>query len=323
MSTDTILVLAKPNEAPIALLKQRLTSPNIVVGDSADAFRAAAAEATVLFNWSGSLPLLRTVFGMCPHLRWVHSRSVGLERTLFPEISESSVPITNSIGVYSASLGEFTLAAILYFAKDLRRMIRNQIAGVWQPFDVTPVSGQTLGIVGYGDIGRAIAARVRPLGMSVLAVKRHPPASPGADPLVDAFYTPEHRIEMISRCDYVAVAAPLTDETRGMIAAPEFAAMKPTAVVINIGRGPIIDEPALLHALSTGQIKGAALDVFDQEPLPQGHPFYKLENVLLSPHCADHTPVWLDEAMELFIEQYQRFQKGEPLLNVVNKKLGY
>jgi phosphoglycerate dehydrogenase-like enzyme len=128
---------------------------------------------------------------------------------------------------------------------------------------------------------------------------------------------------MISRCDYVAVAAPLTDETRGMIAAPEFAAMKPTAVVINIGRGPIIDEPALLNALTTGQIKGAALDVFDQEPLPQGHPFYKLENVLLSPHCADHTPVWLDEAMELFIEQYQRFQKGEPLLNVVNKKLGY
>jgi phosphoglycerate dehydrogenase-like enzyme len=274
MSTDTILVLAKPNEAPIALLKQRLTSPNIVVGDSADAFRAAAAEATVLFNWSGSLPLLRTVFGMCPHLRWVHSRSVGLERTLFPEISESSVPITNSIGVYSASLGEFTLAAILYFAKDLRRMIRNQIAGVWAPFDVTPVSGQTLGIVGYGDIGRAIAARVRPLGMSVLAVKRHPPASPGADPLVDAFYTPEHRIEMISRCDYVAVAAPLTDETRGMIAAPEFAAMKPTAVVINVGRGPIIDEPALLHALTApAKSKAPRLTSSIRSPCRRAIPF--------------------------------------------------
>jgi phosphoglycerate dehydrogenase-like enzyme len=260
---------------------------------------------------------------MCPHLRWVHFRSVGLDHALFAEISESSVLLTNSIGIYSAALGEFTLAAILYFAKDLRRMIRNQIAGVWEPFDVTPISGQTLGLVGYGDIGRAIATRVRPLGMSVLAVKRHTPAPVAPDPLVDAFYTPEHRIEMISCCDYLAVAAPLTAETRGTIDAPEFAAMKPTAVVINVGRGPIIDEPALLHALTTGQIKGAALDVFDQEPLPPGHPFYKLENVLLSPHCADHTPVWLDEAMELFIEQYQRFQKGEPLLNVVNKKLGY
>jgi phosphoglycerate dehydrogenase-like enzyme len=128
---------------------------------------------------------------------------------------------------------------------------------------------------------------------------------------------------MISRCDYVVVAAPLTAETRGMIGTPEFAAMKSTAVVINVGRGPIIDEQAMLNALRTSQIKGAALDVFDQEPLPQGHPFYKLENVLLSPHCADHTPEWLDDAMELFIAQYERFRKGEPLRNIVNKKLGY
>jgi phosphoglycerate dehydrogenase-like enzyme len=202
-------------------------------------------------------------------------------------------------------------------------MVRNQMAGVWEAFDVLPVSGQTVGIVGYGDIGRAVALRVRPLGMTVLGVKRHVAPSTGADPLVEKMYSPDRRIEMISRCDYVVAAAPLTPETRGMIAEPEFAAMKPTAAVINVGRGPVIREEALVSALSQGRIKGAALDVFDHEPLPEGHPFYKLENVLLSPHCADHTPDWLDRAMQFFIEQFERFEKGEPLMNVVDKTLGY
>jgi phosphoglycerate dehydrogenase-like enzyme len=323
MGNDTILVLADPDEPQLAMLEQRLTAVTIIAGNSAEAFVSAAPHATVLLNWSGSFDVFRKVFGMCSHLGWVHSRSVGLERTLFPELSASSVPLTNGIGVFSASLGEFTLGAILYFAKDFRRMIRNQTAGVWKAFDVVPVAGQTVGIVGYGDIGRAIAARVRPLGMSVLALKRHPSALRGADPLVEQTYGPENLTEMLPRCDYVVVAAPLTPETRGMIGEPGFAAMKPTAVVINVGRGPVISEKALIDALSNGRIKGAALDVFDQEPLPQGHPFYKLENVLLSPHCADHTPDWLDNAMEFFIEQYERFRKGEPLLNIVNKKLGY
>jgi len=128
---------------------------------------------------------------------------------------------------------------------------------------------------------------------------------------------------MLPRCDYIVVATPLTAETRGMIAEPEFTAMKNSAVVINVGRGPIINEDALIHALSTNRIKGAALDVFDHEPLAAGHPFYKLENVLLSPHTADHTPDWLDNSIELFLEQFVRYKKGEPLLNVVNKKLGY
>jgi phosphoglycerate dehydrogenase-like enzyme len=215
------------------------------------------------------------------------------------------------------------VGAILYFAKDFRRMIRNQMDGVWEAFDVTPVSGQTVGIIGYGDIGRATAARVRPMGMTVLALKRHASQLALADPLVDKTYGPEQRGEMLSRCDYVVVATPLTSETRGMIGKPEFAAMKLTAVVINVGRGPVIDEQSLINALSGQRIKGAALDVFDEEPLPQGHPFYKLENVLLSPHCADHTPDWLDNAMQFFIEQFERYRKGEPLLNVVDKRLGY
>jgi phosphoglycerate dehydrogenase-like enzyme len=126
----------------------------------------------------------------------------------------------------------------LYFAKDFRRMIRNQMAGVWEAFDVMPALGQTVGILGYGDIGRAVAGSARPLGMAVLASNAHVGPSHGADPLVEQMYSPDRRIEMIPRCDYVVAAAPLTPETRGMIAEPEFAAMKPTAEVINVGRGP-------------------------------------------------------------------------------------
>jgi len=323
VTNDLILVLADPRDPQLGLLTQKLAGTRIIAGNSPEVFVAAAADATVLLNWSGSLELFRKVFAVCPNLRWVHSRSVGLERTLFPELNESSVPLTNGSGVFSPSLGEFTLGAILYFAKDFRRMIQNQLARKWEVFDVTMAEGKTVGIVGYGDIGRAVAARVRPLGMRVIALKRHA-ARPGEpDPLVEQIFGPEKRVEMISRSDYLVVATPLTAETRGMIGEPEFAAMKPTAVVINVGRGPVINEKALVRALSEWRIKGAALDVFDQEPLPPGHPFYSLENVLLSPHCADHTPDWLDNAMEFFIEQFERYRKGEALLNVVDKKLGY
>lgn len=323
MRTETILVLANPDEPQIAMLRERLASIEIIVGNSAEAFEQAAVRATVLFNWSGPLAIFKKVFAMCPNLLWVHSRSVGLERTLFPELVESAVPLTNGVGVFSASLGEFVLGAILYFAKDFRRMIRNQMAGTWEAFDVLWASGQTVGIIGYGDIGHAVAERARALGMTVLASRRHASPSRGADPLVAEVFLPERRLEMISRCDYVVVAMPLTAETRGIIGVAEFAAMKPSAVVINVGRGPVIDEAAMVSALLNGTIKGAALDVFDHEPLPAGHPFYKLENVLLSPHCADHTPDWLDNAMKFFIEQYNRFGEGKALLNVVDKKLGY
>lgn len=247
--------------------------------------------------------------------------AAGLDKLLFPELVESEVVLTNGSGVFSASLGEFVLAAILYFAKDFRRMIRNQAAGVWDPFDVEEIAGQTVGILGYGDIGRAVASRVHAMGMHVLALKRHLPELP--DPLVKEFYRPEARREMIALCDYIVATAPLTEETRHMLSAPEFAAMKPTAVVINVGRGPVINEAALLAALMTGKIKGAGLDVFEHEPLPAGHPFYKLENVLLSPHCADHTADWQDQAMRFFLEQYARFENGESLKNLVNKRLGY
>jgi phosphoglycerate dehydrogenase-like enzyme len=323
MDNNTVLVLANPTEPQLAMLEQLPPNTGIAVGNSLEAFERAAPDANVIYNWSLSGALMRDVFRMCPRVQWVHTRSAGLDNILFQELVESPVPLTNGTGVFSPSLGEFALAAILYFAKDLRRMVRSQEAGVWEQFDITEIGGQTVGIVGYGDIGRAVATRVKAMGMRVLAVKRSGPLLYNVDPLVARIYKPDDLTEMLPLCDYVVVAAPLTPETRGMIGDAAFAAMKRDAVVINVGRGPVIDEGAMVRALSEGRIKGAALDVFDVEPLPAGHPFYCLKNVLLSPHCADHTPDWMDRAMQFFIEQFERFRKGEPLMNVVDKAAGY
>ena len=249
------------------------------------------------------------------------ARVLRFPASLFPELVQNPVPLTNGSGVFSPSLGEFALAAILYFAKDFRRMLCNQQAERWEQFDVDEISGQTVGIVGYGDIGRAVAARVHAMGMQVLALKRHAPASP--DPLIARFYKTDELLPMLAECDFVVVTAPLTPETHHLISDAAFAAMKSSAVVINIGRGPVIDQAAMVRALAAGRIRGAGLDVFEQEPIPPGDPIYKLENVLVSPHCADHTKDWLNQAMRFFLQQYERFANGQPLANVVEKHLGY
>jgi phosphoglycerate dehydrogenase-like enzyme len=314
---NLVLVLASRTAPQFAMLNE---IPHTICSDVTTRSQAER-DATVILQWSGTRELLRAIFPRCGKLGWIHSMAAGVDKLLFPELVESTIQLTNSSGVFSASLGEFALAAILYFAKDFRRMVRNQIAGIWEQFDVEEIAGRTVGILGYGDIGRALATRVHAMGMRVLAVKRH--VSESRDPLVERFYEPDARRHMIALCDYIVATAPLTQETRHMISESEFAAMKPTAVVINVGRGPVIDEAALLRALTAGRIKGAGLDVFENEPLPAGHPLYTLENVLLSPHCADHTADWQDQAMRFFLDQYRRFENGEPLKNIVNKRLGY
>jgi phosphoglycerate dehydrogenase-like enzyme len=259
---------------------------------------------------------------MAPRVQWVHSLSAGLESILFPGLAESTVPMTNGRGVFKESLGEFTVASILFFAKDLRRMLRNQEAGRWEQFDVEMVQGKTLGVLGYGEIGRAAAVRAHALGMKIHVIRRRPQLS-DEDPIVEKSFSIADRAEMMAGVDYLLVAAPLTGETRGLVSTAELQRMKRSAVVINVGRGPVIDEAALIAALRDGTIRGAALDVFDVEPLPAGHAFYGMDNVLLSPHCADHTSTWTDEAMQFFLENLRRFQSGEPLMNLVDKKSGY
>jgi phosphoglycerate dehydrogenase-like enzyme len=312
-----VLVLSNSSDPQLDMLEDL---PRVLVNSPAD-LTEAAREAEVILHWAGPRDLLRSAFLASTGVRWIHSRSAGLDKILFPELVQSAVPLTNGSGVFSQSLGEFALAAILYFAKDLRRMIRNQEAGRWEQFEVEEIAGQTVGIIGYGDIGRAVASRMHAMGMRVMALKRHSPRS--ADPLVSQVYQPHELSAMLTLCDYVVVAAPLTPETRHMIGDAAFAAMKPNAVVINIGRGPVIDQAAMVRALTEGRIRGAGLDVFEQEPIPPGDPIYEFENVLVSPHCADQTKDWLNQAMRFFLLQYERYCNGLSLENIVEKHLGY
>jgi len=322
MDDITVLVLADPSEPQLAMLECLPQNTSIAVGNSPEAFERLAPDATAIFNWSGSGELLQQAFAMSPRVRWVHSRAAGLDGQLFPDLVEGPVMLTNGSGVFSQPLGEWVIGAALFFAKDFRRLVRSQEAGVWDQFDCVELSKQTMGIIGYGDIGRAVARRAKALEMKVLGVRRHPDQSSG-DAHVDEVYGMPNRFEVLKRSDYVVVAAPLTPETRGLIGEAELNAMQATAVIMNVGRGPVIDEAALIRALEQRRIRGAALDVFDREPLPEGHAFYKLDNVLLSPHCADHTPGWLETAMQFFLDNFERFRKGEPLKNIVDKRLGY
>jgi phosphoglycerate dehydrogenase-like enzyme len=322
MDNSTVLVLADPAERQLAMLEELAEGASVAVGNRTEAFANAARDADVILNWSGGLALFREVWQMTPRVRWVHSRAAGLDGVLFPELIASPVPLTNGSGVFSQSLGEFVLGAVLYFAKDFARMRRNQSAGRWAPFDVEEISTQTMGIVGYGDIGRACAGRAKAMGMRVLALRRRPERSVGDD-CVDRVYGLDGLLEMIAECDYVVAAAPLTPDTYHLVGKAALAAMKPSAVVINAGRGPVIDETALIEALEQKRIRGAGLDVFEKEPLPDGHAFYRLDNVLLSPHCADHTSDWLEQAMRFFLDQFARYRAGLALKNVVDKQLGY
>jgi phosphoglycerate dehydrogenase-like enzyme len=312
-----VLVLSNTRDPQLDMLSEL----SHTVASNQDEAAQAAADAQVFLHWSGSRDMMRAAFTANPQVRWIHSRNAGLDSMLFPELIESAVPVTNGTGVFSQSLGEFALAMILYFAKDFPRMLRNKAAHRWEIFDLDEIAGQTVGIVGYGDIGRAVAQRAHAMGMKVLALKRHAPS--GGDPLVERFYRPSEMHAMLAQCDYVAACAPLTSETHHMISDAELAAMKPSAVVINVGRGPVIDQAALVRALGDGKIRGAGLDVFEQEPIPADDPIWSLENVFISPHTADHTRDWLDQAMRFFLKQYERFQAGEPLENVVDKRLGY
>ena len=322
MGDIQLLVLADPAARYLAMLDELPPEVGIAAGNTVEAFANTAPAASAILNCQVDGALLRQLFPLCPNLRWVHTFAAGLDRVLFPELVESAVPLTNGSGTFSEILGEYAMAAILFFAKDMRRMVRSQEAGIWDPFDVAEISRQTLGVVGYGDIGRSVAARARALGMRVFASKRRPPSG-GADAFAETIFPPERHVEMLSQCHYVVVATPLTPETRGLLGETEIRAMRPDAVLINLGRGPVIDEAALLRALEEKRIKGAALDVFDQEPLPAGHPFYGLGNVLLSAHCADRTDDFWAKAMRSFLDNFERFRKGEPLRSVADKRLGY
>lgn len=270
------------------------------------------------------LPLILAAF---PSIEWVHVRSAGIDFVVSDEFStfKNNCFVTNAKGQFSSSLAEYTMMACSYFAKELPRLMKNKKNKVWDNYDIEELRGKTLGIVGYGDIGRACAKLATVYGMRIVALRRHPYLSRD-DPWCDVVYGRDKRSlnQLMSESDYIVCSAPSTVETRGMVNADAFQHVKENAVFINLGRGPVVDEAALIKALKSRRIKGAALDVFVQEPLPPESEFWELDNVLLSPHNMDQTSTFMHEATEFFVnENLPRFVCGEDLLNPVNIEDGY
>ena len=317
-----VVVIDKPGASHLKALDALPASIQVVVSNQAALLRESVEDATIIVNGFPDGHLLREIFLQATRLRWVHSLSDGVEKILFPELVASPAVLTNARGVFKRSLAEFVIGAVLYFAKDFRRVVRSQQAALWQPFEMEEAHGKVMGIVGYGETGRACAEKARAFGMKILGLRRRPDLSKG-DPLIEAVFGPNELHDLLAQSDYVVLAAPATPLTRGLIGKAEFRVMKGSAVLINVGRGSSIDETAMIDALEQERIRGAALDVYETEPLPPVHPFYRMENVLLSPHCADHTPGFYELTMAFFIQNLQCFLKGEPLENVVDKQAGY
>ena len=278
MPRNKLVVISQPNAPHLSMLDQLPPDVEVTVGISEDELAGPIADADAVFNGMGKGDVLKKLLPQAKSLRWIHSMSAGVEHLMFPEMVESPVPLTNARGVFADSLAEFVIAGALYFAKDFPRMRRAQNARKWEVFDVEMLNRQSMAIVGYGEIGRAAARKAKALGMKVYATRRRPELLKD-DPIVDEAFSPADRGAMISKADYIVAAAAITPETRGLIGEKEIAGMKRTAVIMNVGRGPVIDEAAMVRALEEGRIKGAVLDVFDKEPLPEDHPFWRMDNV--------------------------------------------
>ena len=282
--------------------------PASVVVHDVDGLRRAlpGADALVLAPRYGDM--IRDVWSEARHLRWIHTLGAGVEKLPFDLLRETDIIITNSRGVYADALGEFVIAALLWFAKDFRHLVDNQAARKWEALEVERLEGATLGIIGYGSIGQAVGRRAEGLGMRVAGARR------GGGASID---------EVIRAADYIVLSTPLTPATRHLMNAARIASMKPTAVLINIARGAIVEEAALIDALAAKRIRGAALDVFEIEPLPADNPLWSLPNVLISPHSADRTRDSHERAVAFFEQNLRRFERGEPLENIVDKNAGY
>lgn len=325
MPPPNLLIVCPPDHYVLRNFQVISNAANITIGIDAATLDGAVPEAEViLYSGMTGGPPFKEVWDRAQRVQWVHSLSAGVEKLLIPEFVASPVPLTNARGVFKRPLAEFVVLGMLYFYKHVRRLVESQHKHHWDSFMVEWLPGKIMGVVGYGEIGRECAMLAKALGVKIYAMRRKPEMSAG-DPILDRVFPATELREMLKEVDVVVAAAPLTPETRHMLGDAEFRAMKPSALVMNVGRGPVIDEAALVRALQEKRIAGAALDVFEEEPLPSDHPFWDMENVLISPHCTDRTrePDWLDLSAQFFVENFQRFIKGEPLVNVVDKKAGY
>ena len=264
--------------------------------------------------------VLHKVLAAAPALRWQHTPSAGVNHILTPSFLERDIILTNGTGIYAIPIAEFVLAFMLYHAKNLSKVQAWQAEHHWgTDFQLQELMDATLLIIGAGSIGKAIAQRAKAFGMRVWGSRRNPQPLPEFERVVGAT---EWR-SLLPEADYVVIATPLTSETKGMFDATALRAMRPNAYLINIARGAIVDEAALLTALREGWIAGAGLDTFCTEPLPPDHPFWSLPNVFVTPHCSGFSPQVIQRSLALFLDNLTRYQAGIPLRNVVDKNAGY
>ena len=294
-----------------------------IVSSDGETILREMADAEIFISWT----LKPEQFARAQKLRWIHSPAAGVTQLLFPAVVESDVIVTNSTTVHSIPVAEQAVALLFALARRFRNCFDDQAAcrwgqkESWEPSRIpTELNGKTLGLVGFGAIGREVAARARALGMTIVAVKRDP--SRGAE-LADRVYSPRELPALLEQADYVLLAAPGNPETRHLIGEPEFGRMKPSAALVNVARGTLVDTDALVRALAAGKLAGAGLDVTDPEPLPPEHPLWKLPNVLITPHLAGATDRYWQRQADMVFENLRRYLSGEPLLNRVDKQRGY
>jgi len=300
-----------------ALLKDRMDVRYVFI-DPSGSLTADAAGAEVLFVW-GSGDFLKRNWHRFLSVRWIHSASAGVDRLLFPELVRSDVVLTSSRNIFDRAMAEYTIGLMLAAAKDLTTTIRRQAAHEWDSRETESLFGKTLVVVGVGPIGRETARLAKSFGMRLIGVGR----TTRDDPDFGQIIASTNLASVLPEADYLLLIAPRTPMTEGLIGREAIALLKPSARVINVGRGSIIDQAELRRALAEGRIAGAALDVFEKEPLAKDDPMWDTPNLLVSPHMAGDYAGWRRDGAELFMENLRRWIAREPLLNVVDKALGY
>jgi phosphoglycerate dehydrogenase-like enzyme len=286
-------------------------------------FLALLAEAEVLYDFPRGHT--RDLSQVVPKLRWVQASMAGAgEVAKKAGLVETDIVVTTASGVYSGPLAEFVVMAMLQHAKGLERLRRDKAERAWRPAHADTLEGKTLCIVGIGNIGRAIAGRARPFGMRILGVKRTVHDEDPARNHADALYGTDRLHEALAEADYVAVTLPGTPETHHLVDEEAIRSMQKGAYFVNVGRGAAVDERGLVEALREGHLSGAALDVFEVEPLPRESPLWELDNVIISPHSTDNLPGLTNRLQtDLFCDNLRRYLDGVPLINVLDKKLLY
>jgi phosphoglycerate dehydrogenase-like enzyme len=288
--------------------------------DSVDSLRAALPGSPVVLGWNFRANELTDAWDAAGDLRWIHWAGAGVDTVLFPGLVESGVTLTDARGIFDQPMAEYVLGLLIAMAKGFPHTFAAQARREWSYRLTERIEGADALVVGVGSIGRAIARTLRAVGMRVRGVGRSARGN-------DSDFGPIHGIaeldSLLGEADFVVLVTPLTNETRGLFSAERFACMKPTARLINVGRGALIDESALVEALGEKHIKGAALDVFHTEPLPHDSPLWSLENLIVSPHMSGDCEGYSEAMAEQFMVNFRRYRAGEPLLNLVDKTLGF